>query len=600
MTTHTSFFDELKMQANAENSPALACIHGISLSYSELISQIVQTGVALTERGLGSPDRVALLMENGPLAASAFLSLSAHVAVAPLNPLMKAAEVRQSLESLEANALVVAYPPPVMAAGVAADLGIPVLVLHSEAVGKFEMAGPIIRKSLSQDTSDIAMFLHTSGTTGRPKLVPLTRANLLASARNVADSLSLTAEDRNVNIMPLFHIHGLVAGLMAPLLAGGTVLAAEGLQVDSFLRLASDFGASWYTGVPTMHQAILGAADRDPEAAARCRFRFIRASSSALPMTVRAGLERRFDTAVVEAYGMTEAAHQMTSQRPLGRKARGSVGAPNGVKVAVLDVSGNTLETGATGEVAIQGPNVMAGYNDNVSANAETFTNGWMRTGDIGQLDANGDLFLVGRIKEIIKRGGFQISPVEVEDALLSQSGITQAVAFGVPHETLGQDLVCAVVAHSDQIEATLRDALFEILSDYKVPSRILIVDNIPVGATGKLQRIGLDKAFHDLLFARHIPPNGPLEEMLADMIEEVLPECQLGATDGFFLSGGDSLSGVRLISRLRGTFGIDLPLGTLFRFPTIKRLADHLGRINDGQVLALIEETLAELDANL
>lgn len=586
----------------AGESPALCSTNGRPpMSYSGLVSLIKRTGDALQTRGITSGDRVALFVENGPIAASAFLAISAQTVVAPLNPAMKAGEIRQALESLKANALVVLENTHDKVIDIATELGITVFILQEDltATGEFTLTGPSVPDTELSEPTDIALFLHTSGTTGKPKRVPLTHSNLLTSARNIADSLALVASDRSVNIMPLFHIHGLVAGLIAPLISGAAVLATTGLEPDKFLHVAADFGATWYTGVPTMHQGILAAAQSNLELTAQCAFRFIRASSSALPSTVRAGLEETFKTSVVEAYGMTEAAHQMTSQRPDGRKARGSVGSPNGVEVAVLDASGIPLDTGLEGEVAIRGANVMAGYDDNPAANADTFTNGWMRTGDIGRFDEDGDLFLVGRIKEIIKRGGFQISPVEVEDALLAQPGILQAVAFGVPHETLGQDLVCAVVPEpgAQANETDLRNSMFELLSDYKVPSRILIVPAIPVGPTGKLQRIGLDQAFSGLIFTKYSAQNGPLEELLAHMIEEVVPGKRIGATDDFFLSGGDSLSGARLISRLRGAFGIGLPLGTLFRYPTIIRLARHLETVEDGKVLALIEETLIEID---
>jgi acyl-CoA synthetase (AMP-forming)/AMP-acid ligase II len=341
----------------------------------------------------------------------------------------------------------------------------------------------------------VALVLHTSGTTSRPKIVPLTQRNVCASAVHVAESLSLTASDRCLNVMPLFHIHGLIAAVLASLAAGGTVVCAPGFNALKFFSWMDDARPSWYTAVPTMHQAILARADRNRDAIVRNPLRFLRSSSASLPPQVMKSLEETFGAPVIEAYGMTEAAHQMAAN-PLPPRARkpGSVGVAAGPEVAIMDEAGRILPAGEIGEVVIRGPNVTPGYQNNPSANAAAFTSGWFRTGDQGAFDDEGYLRLTGRLKEIINRGGEKISPREVDEVLLDHPAVAQAVTFGMPHEKLGEEVGCALVLKegSKASEGEIREYASRRLADFKVPRRVLFLEEIPKGPTGKLQRIGL------------------------------------------------------------------------------------------------------------
>ena len=364
--------------------------------------------------------------------------------------------------------------------------------------GGFRVAGPegaVPPDRAPATFDDIALLLHTSGTTARPKLVPLTHANLQASARNIASTLELTSGDRCLNVMPLFHIHGLVACLAAPLAAGGSVIVPPGFDAFTFFRWLTDAAPTWYSAVPTMHQAILTRAARNQAAIGDSPLRFIRSSSASLPPIVMTELEETFGVPVIESYGMTEAAHQMTSN-PLPPAVRkpGSVGLAAGPDVAIMEPDGTLLERGTVGEVVIRGSNVTAGYLERPEANAEAFTDGWFRTGDLGRLDDDGYLFLEGRIKEIVNRGGEKISPREIDEALLAHPDVAQAVAFAVPHPKLGEDLAAAVVAADGRrpTPEELRQFVAERVAAFKVPRKVLIVDEIPKGPTGKLQRIGL------------------------------------------------------------------------------------------------------------
>jgi len=383
---------------------------------------------------------------------------------------------------------------------VARRLGVATATLHvppGAAAGEFALRGNPGRTAARgpAERSDVALVLHTSGTTSRPKIVPLTQENVCASAMHIAASLALTPADRCLNIMPLFHIHGLVAAVLSSLAAGASVACTPGFNALQFFALLGELSPTWYTAVPTMHQAIAGRAARHREVIAAHPLRLIRSSSAPLPPQVMAALEEVFGVPVIEAYGMTEAAHQMASN-PLPPRARkpGSVGVAAGPEIAIMDESGRLLPAGQAGEVVIRGPNVTSGYRDNPQANATAFTNGWLRTGDQGVFDGEGYLWLTGRLKEIINRGGEKISPREVDDVLMDHPAVAEVVAFALPHDKLGEDVAAAVVLKdgASVSERELQKFAGERLAAMKVPRKILFLDEIPKGTTGKLQRIGL------------------------------------------------------------------------------------------------------------
>jgi acyl-CoA synthetase (AMP-forming)/AMP-acid ligase II len=342
---------------------------------------------------------------------------------------------------------------------------------------------------------DVALVLHTSGTTSRPKIVPLTHRNVCASAQHIAKSTAFSASDRGLNVMPLFHIHGLIAGILAPLSQGGEVHCTSGFNALKFFSQMEEIKPTWYTAVPTMHQAILSRAANNREVIAKVPLRFIRSSSSSLPPQVLAELEATFHAPVIEAYGMTEAAHQMAcNPLPPGKRKPGTVGLAAGPEVAIMDTEGQLLATGSTGEIVIRGPNVTPGYENNDKANAENFTHGWFRTGDQGVMDSEGYISITGRLKEIINRGGEKISPREIDEILMDHAAVAQVVCFGIPHDKLGEEVGAAVVLREGQTatEKELRDYVATRVADFKVPRKILLLDEIPKGATGKLQRIGM------------------------------------------------------------------------------------------------------------
>jgi acyl-CoA synthetase (AMP-forming)/AMP-acid ligase II len=473
------------------------------LTYRELRAVVDATAGELNSLGIGRGDRVVLVVPNGPEAASAFVSVAACATAAPLSPGLTADELKFNLVDLQAKALLIQEGFRSPAREVAAQLGVKIIELVPEPAGgagafalkATQSGGASSAKGGLAEPEDVALVLHTSGSTSRPKIVPLLQRNVTASARNIQRSLQLTPEDVCLNIMPLFHIHGLMAAVLASLAAGAQVSCTAGFNALRFFHWLDEVRPTWYTAVPTMHQAILSRAARHSAELGRLRLRLIRSSSASLAPQVMAELERTFRCPVIEAYGMTEASHQMTSNPlpPREHKA-GSVGLPAGPEVRIMDEEGKILPRGQTGEVVIRGPNVTPGYEANPEANESAFINGWFRTGDQGYFDEDGYLRLTGRLKELINRGGEKFGPLEIDAVLMEHPAVQQCVTFAVPHDKLGEDIAAAVVLRDGKTvtERELREFAARHLEHWKVPRKLVFVKEIPKGATGKLQRIGL------------------------------------------------------------------------------------------------------------
>jgi acyl-CoA synthetase (AMP-forming)/AMP-acid ligase II len=471
------------------------------MTYGDLKGLTSRVRKFLRTADIGAQDRVAIVLPNGPEMAAAFVTVAQSATTAPLNPAYKEDEFAFYLEDLKAKAIIIeaGYDGPARAAADRFDMTV-IELTATQPAGNFTLSTNVAGNAPDTVPSadDIALILHTSGTTSRPKIVPLLQSNVAASARNVAESLALTAGDVCLNVMPLFHIHGLIAAVSGSLAAGGSVNCAPGFDALKFYGWLQEVDPTWYTAVPTMHQAILARAPRNADIIEKARLRFLRSSSSSLPGPVMTQLASTFGAPVVEAYGMTEAAHQMCCN-PIepGRQKPGFVGLPAGPEVRIAHEIENRLIDGV-GEIAISGPNVTPGYEANPEANEKNFFDDggkrWFRTGDQGKFDEDGFLSLTGRLKEIINRGGEKISPLEVDDVLSDHPAVGQCVTFAVPHEKLGEDVAAAVVLKEDQnaTDREIRDFASERLAAFKVPRKILILDEIPKGATGKLQRIGL------------------------------------------------------------------------------------------------------------
>ncbi|MBP6224269.1 MAG: AMP-binding protein [Rhizobacter sp.] len=492
------------LAAGADNDPAISAPSRTTLTFSGLRELVDVTLGSLNSLGIGRNDRVAIVLDNGPEMATCFLACAAGVTSAPLNPGYRADEFEFYLSDLQARALIVARGSASPAIAVASKLGVQIIdlvVAPAAPAGQFTLEPRAIQASArvpdagDAQPDDVAMVLHTSGTTSRPKIVPLTVGNLCASAAHIRHTLQFMPADIGLNIMPLFHIHGLIAGVLAPLSAGSQVFCTPGFNALKFFGWMEEAHPTWYTAVPTMHQAIAARGRGHGDTIRRHPLRFIRSSSSSMPPQVIKEIEAVFDAPLIEAYGMTEATHQMASN-PLPPKVRkpGTVGLPGGPQVEIRGEDGRLLGPGEIGEIVIRGPNVTAGYENNPRANEEGYADGWFRTGDQGAKDAEGYLSITGRLKEIINRGGEKVSPREVDEILMDHPAVAQVVCFGVPHPKLGEE-VAAVVVLKEGVPATERELqafVSQRLADYKVPRKILFMDELPKGATGKLQRIGL------------------------------------------------------------------------------------------------------------
>lgn len=586
----------------ADGNPGRAAILGVGrtvLTYERLVRHVEAIVARLNGLGYGRGDRVALVAPNGPEAATAFVAISSGAACAPLNPACRVEEFDFYLRDLGAAALIVHEDTRSAAAEAARKLGVPILRLRpltSQPAGIFDLVGdpavPCRNPGMAQP-ADTALLLHTSGTTSRPKLVPLTQGNLAASARHIARTLALQPADRCLNIMPLFHIHGLAAALLASLVSGVSVACTDGLYAANFFAWLDDFSPNWYTAVPSMHRAILARAPQHRDAIARHPLRFIRSSSAALPPQVMMRLEETFSAPVLEAYGMTEASHQMCSN-PLPPRVRkpGSVGIAAGPEVVILDEAHQIAAPGEEGEVAIRGDNVTPGYWTDPEANQSAYMSGWFRTGDQGYFDADGYLFLTGRLKEVINRGGEKISPREVDEVLLDHPSIAQAVTFAIPHERLGEEIGVAVVARPGctVTEAEVREFTAGWLPHFKVPRLVRIVDEIPEGPMGKPQRIGLAAKLGIQTIddaqpagAAFVAPRSEVEEKIARIWCRLLRVERAGIHDTFAFLGGDSLATVNMLETVREQFGVDLPFWRFLESGTIATLAAEIGNSGHG-----------------
>lgn len=493
------------LATGADDAPAIAAPGKSQLSFGALRSLIAETIARLNAFGIGRNDRVAIVLPNGPEMATCFMACASGVTSAPLNPAYRADEFEFYLSDLHARALIVEEGSTSAAVDVAQKMGMRVIDLVADSergAGYFhlqprvgDIAAGQAERTGHAEPGDISMVLHTSGTTSRPKIVPLSQSNLVASATNIRNSLQFTAQDCGLNVMPLFHIHGLIAGVLAPLAAGSQVFCTPGFNALKFFSWMDEANPTWYTAVPTMHQAIVSRAKGNQEIISRNPLRFMRSSSSSMPPQVIAELEQIFGAPLIEAYGMTEATHQMAcNPMPPAVRKPGKVGIAAGPEIAIMDNDGALLPSGGLGEIVIRGANVTAGYENNPKANEEAFESGWFRTGDQGVMDDEGYISITGRLKEIINRGGEKVSPREVDEILMDHAAVAQVVCFGMPHPKLGEEVAAVVVLREGQqvTERELQAFVSSRAAEYKVPKKILFMDEIPKGATGKLQRIGL------------------------------------------------------------------------------------------------------------
>jgi len=580
------------LSTHARSTPARSAILGLGcspLTYEALWAQAKDMARELRTRGVGPQDRVAVVLPHGPEAAATVVAVAANAVCAPLNPGFTADEWRRYFADLRIAALVTRADMASASRTVAHGLGIPVIDLPLRSSGSLaDAVGTSAPRTSDEEGASgaaDAFVLLTSGSTSRPKIVPLTHAAICRSAHNVGATLSLTPRDRLLGVLPLFHVHGLVSGLLAALAAGSSIACMPGFDANGFVDWLTEFRPTWYTAVPAIHRAVLSVAAGHARRMRRSSLRIIRSASSTMPPDLTRGLERLFGVPVIDTFGMTEAASQIAAN-PVARRKAGSVGRSAGAEIAIMDQKGRRLPTGKRGEIALRGPTVTCGYDNDPAATAAAFQNGWFRTGDLGYLDRDGYLFIVGRIKDIINRGGQKVAPAEVEQVLLSHPEVVEACAFGAPHKRLGEDVAAAVVLRRDAEVSVngLRDFVRHRLAAFKVPGLIHIVPEIPKGPAGKVKRGELAAALStprsqdraDSQGKSHTP-RSDLEQQLAAAWMEFLDLDRIGRDDDVFTLGADSISLVQMLSRLRAWLNVDLSLKDLFDAPTVAALAARL-----------------------
>jgi acyl-CoA synthetase (AMP-forming)/AMP-acid ligase II/acyl carrier protein len=587
------------ISAWAERTPAAIAIAApgrAPLTYRRLHLHMVDVLKRLNALGLSRNDRVALVLPQGPEMAVTFLAVAAGATCAPLNPAYLANEVDTVLANLHAKALMVQAGIDSPARAAAQARGIPLIELspaYESEAGIFTLSDGGQSGAGHADFSqanDVALVLLTSGTTGRPKLVPLTHTNICSVAHNIRVALGLVESDRCLNVMPLFHAHGLIIAMLSSLAAGGSVVCTPSFYAPKFFGWMQECHPTWYTAAPTLHQALLAHATSRPLIPERCPLRFIRSSASPLPPQVMGELENVFHVPVIESYGMTECAQITCNPLPPRQRKLGSVGVAAGPEIAIMDEAGSLLSPGETGEIVIRGISVAPGYEKYRSGDESAFINGWLRTGDQGFVDTDGYFFVTGRLKEIINRGGEKISPREIEEVLMDHPAVAQVVTFAVPHPQLGEDVAAAVVLGKSGC-ATEREILefaATKLADFKVPSQVRFVDEIPKGPTGKLQRIGLAERLGMTALnqnnreqrrtnASYVAPRTPIERELAEIWAGVLGLDQVGIHDPFLDLGGHSLLASQIVARVYDRFQVELSPGSLLGTPTVAAMAEMI-----------------------
>ncbi len=594
----TSVYDNFVAQAElTSNVVAIRAPGRLSLTYARLLSQLETVRESLNAFGFGRNDRIVTVLDNGPEMAVAFMGLASCVTAVPLNPNYRADEFKFYLSRLNAKALLVNAEDQTDVRQLGHQLGLRIieLVPQPEAeAGVFELhcAGkhPVQQTGFAHG-DDVALILHTSGTTSAPKIVPLTHANICAQAKNNQVSLGLNAADLCLNIMPLFHSTGLVGVVLASLISGAGVVCPPGFYAPQFFDWLQEFQPTWFTGVPSMHQAIVARARANNQHTVTSTLRFIRSSSTALSQQLMSDLEQLFRVPIIESYGMTECGMIACNPLPPQKRKPRSAGVPTLIDIKIVDHNDGELGVKAEGEIVVRGACVISKYEEDARVNEESFTNGWFKTGDQGFIDDDGYLFITGRLKEIINRGGEKIAPLEVDQALLEHPLVDQAVTFPVKNDLLGEEVAAAVVSKGNVTETELREFVFSRLAAFKVPRQILIVNEIPKGSFGKLQRSRLA----DLLQVHacdqgssaekreYIAPRTHDEMVLADIWSRILGVEVVGIQDDFFRLGGDSILATQVVSHVRQIMGVELSPIAMFETPTITGLVRklHLSRAN-------------------
>lgn len=570
-----------------ENSIALETETGETRTYRELYEKASHIGACLIAAKLPTSKkrpRIGIVLSNGSDMAVALLGVTFAGEAAPFFTGSTPSEFDLYFQSAQIDALLVTSDENGPVIGISQKREIPLLRLSSDC----RLAGldPLPMPDFSIHPDDIALVLMTSGSTGRSKLVPLSHRNVCTSAGDICRSMNLGTEDRCLSMWEQYHVGGLVDLLLAPLLSGGCVISTTGFDAKKFYELLQNRQPTWFQGVPTTLNELVLYAKRTSIPCQPNSLRLIRSVAAALSPSLMKDVEMLFGVPVIQTFGMTEAG-PLVASTPLPPETRkpGSVGRSCGAEVRIVGSDGEALGKGLPGEITIRGANVFCGYEDDEEANAISFRHGWFHTGDIGYLDADGDLFLTGRIKQLINRGGEKVNPQEVDDALLEHPDVDEAAAFSISHKTLGEDIGAAVTLNKPVEIEDLRAFLAFRLSAFKIPGRFTILDQLPRNPVGKIDRLALAR-ITEASGAKtgHVAPRTELESFLVNLWSRELSVNQVGINDDFSALGGDSLSSMRILIALEEVLGGTVPESVMASFSTIAELAQALS--DSGLVL--------------
>jgi acyl-CoA synthetase (AMP-forming)/AMP-acid ligase II/thioesterase domain-containing protein/acyl carrier protein len=572
-------------------APAIVFPNRIILSYGALQEQIAGIGSELERTGVGPGNRVGTVLPDGPEMAIVIAGIACNATAVPLNPNLTPAELDDLFVSQRLEAVVLADWVDTPAREVAVRHGVCRLEATrlESGVGLTLRTAPLIRPAESRAVGpdDAVLVLQTSGTTARPKLVVVTHRNLLAMATRLQSWFALTPSDRVLCVMPLYYAQGLKNALFTPLILGGS-LACPSRSADSdFLTWLTELEPTWYSAGPALHRSVLERARQWQRGEFRHSLRFIQSAAAPIPDAVRDGLEHFFGVPVLDSYGLSEAGLVAANATAPDRRKRGTVGRPWRDELAIRGDDGRMLAAGELGEIVVQGPGVTPGYINDIDASRANFADGWFRTGDLGCIDTDGFLTVVGRIKELINRGGEKIAPAEIDDALLRHPAVAEAAVFPVPHPRLGEDVGAAVVLRPGEVVTSLelRRFLRTCLVPFKIPRRIHIVASLPKSDTGKIRRHELAGVFGAGPVAR--PPStwlSSLEIEIAEIWQRLLERKSIGLDDEFFELGGDSLLAMQMLIEVERLIGRKLPDTILFETATIKQLTE---RVVQSEVVA-------------
>ena len=567
---------------------AVSCPSGAAVSYAQLHANICRMALQIKQRGYGPFDVIAVITGGGIAAIELMLSCTQVAVCAPLSPDYTRHEYQRYFTELGTVAILLEAGTECHAREAALLLGLPVFDNQPSADGSnlAHAGGQVGSLAPVELPVGTALVLFSSGTTSTPKLIPLTHKNLLSSCRSISKTLRLTQQDACLGVLPLHHIHGLVATLLATLFSGGRFIAAQDQGVDRFFALLETHNPTWYSAVPTLHHAIVARATAATNERNTSKLRFIRSASAPLHADLLQKLESVFAAPVVEAYGMTEASHQIsTNPLPPGRRKPGSVGLSDTTEVTLFDTEFKTpLPLGSSGEIAIRGNSVSPGYVG--LGHDESTIDGWLLTGDIGHFDADGYLYITGRTKEMINRGGEKISPAEIDQVLLQHPDLDQVASYGIDHPTLGETVAAVAVLKTGAVGdvTDIHKFAADRLTGSKLPVFIEFVDSFPRTVTGKPQRHLIAERYPGKSSSASDSGASDLQQRLLEMLYEVIGSDTAGVDDNIFLLGCDSISAVRLTNRINAAMGTDCSLTLVFRLPTVRELAQYIASVSSSQ----------------